>query len=900
MIGLSPSDSSRLAALDGALSFSVLLQDQRELTVGTAQSSVTGLLAAIQAAPADYARLLSAANEAIDAQYGAANKLIAPAWTEAPDTTRAAIREAVDGALAALIASARSEADAAVAQAGAAKNTAANPSSERTLAGDVENAANLLRTALSQLEANRDTQAAADLATARSQATSALSDARALLATLQAQTPPPADRIADTQAVIAAAEATFAATDNAERAITSSLAAPAGEAPTTFQLTSDTSPTTYLTTWGDSGTISLTDANGHGVLISSDGRVDTIPPSGNGWRFESDSTFLLPDGTKVSISPGTPASVLATRGQQRIEITNLQPGRAPAAKHHDGGGLAADAARNDGHVFVMGATPQNWTLAGAALGDEAAREVVATTPLEHEAAVDVTTITLPATLVTQLTSLGIDPGAFDTNHDGRFSNAELQALVATLDAAIGGAQARFDAALTNTAVALEALLRLNQFIEKLLAESDRRQANRQQAIAEERDQLLQIRREIDAAQTALRSAKADPSQPETKTSVLATARVVLNQIEHFVAEESARVTVSPAHPGANESPVATPPTPGTGLDPLMQALRRAERLLSGLGGATNETRFGPPSNHPANEPRLVELPVDASTPRKTQPQVEPNVVAEPRLTEIGVSLPATSRAPHPPAADASSRPPLPASPAPGLDVSPPDRISREAAQSVVEPPLRANAPVLNIPEVRSPTPGVSLPLHVSSTANRHTASPPASGPSGESPSRDFRPAASVSRVASIPSAEREPEVAPLPRPPSGQSPLPGTGFPATGPDPNVAPDPTFGAPDGFAREFRRRFDQHLVARRDQMGRARQLQSSVRQVVEQFLTLVNQDEQLRQVFNTNDLSDAQRSAFREKVESLERDLGLTWGGDPAKTPPGETNLNARALKSGMMI
>ena len=49
-----------------------------------------------------------------------------------------------------------------------------------------------------------------------------------------------------------------------------------------------------------------------------------------------------------------------------------------------------------------------------------------------------------------------------------------------------------------------------------------------------------------------------------------------------------------------------------------------------------------------------------------------------------------------------------------------------------------------------------------------------------------------------------------------------------------------------------------------------------------------------------VSDAQRAAFKGQVVALERELGLTWGGNVAKTPQGEANLNARVLASGMMI
>lgn len=95
-------------------------------------------------------------------------------------------------------------------------------------------------------------------------------------------------------------------------------------------------------------------------------------------------------------------------------------------------------------------------------------------------------------------------------------------------------------------------------------------------------------------------------------------------------------------------------------------------------------------------------------------------------------------------------------------------------------------------------------------------------------------------------------------------------------------------------------DHHLVVHRDQLGRAQQLQTTIRDVVQQFVSIVSRDEQLRQVFQSADLSDDQRADLKDKTVGLERDLGLTWGAPPDKTPQGEANLTARMLTRGMMI
>ena len=999
MVGLSINESTRTAASDGALSFSILVNNQRELTLSSAHSAVTGLLSAIRTAPEDFAKLLDAAADAVATQETAALKLVQPPWAPASQQTTEAIRAQLNAAFAQLLANARNQATQARDSAASTAAGAADPSTERTLATEARDAGDLLLTALSQLETGDDAAGLASLESARAQATTTLSNATAHLNSLQGMNPLPVDEIAATQAVIASASSIIDAANDIQG---STLTRPAGETATTFELTSATPPNTYVTVYGSSGAFALTDASGQGVLITSDGKVDTLPPGGDGWQFTTDSTFLLPDGTKVSVDPGSPASVLLTRGQQRITIDSLQPGTTPSVQQHASGGLAADKNRNDGYVFVMGGDARSWTLAGAALGDTAgSREVVATTPLTNEVPVDVTKSNLPPELVSFLTAYGLDPASFDLDGDGDYSNEELRELVEALNSAVGGVQLQFDNAISNTAAALQSLLKLNQFIEKILDEADKRQANRRQLTAEERDQLLVIQNDLSAALAALRSEGA--SRKEGANPVLAALSVLeqLGPTEPVSSPSSQRDpapnTLSERGPSAPNQPspapglVAPPPVPAPVPPPdstslaLAQSLRRAERLLSGFSGGPTNLRFleplpvAPATTGTATGP-ASETPLSVEGLEAEPLPLPPSVESEPVVPPLGVDPSDPSDAPPVPQGDTirsvprslsgppgSNRQDVPAStPFPGRDTvsetrnpenarapetedSPTDLPTGSLNRPVAKPravseikrpvnervPLEPTSPFPNsqpVPPAPSQKTPESTPLNapfLSQSGGPVDAEPVAfTDPIEEgAPGVPSRPAptdssgppggddAVLPRAPSPPKIEIVPpqlwpnerpieegtETSPPPvRTPDGRPVLPGSRFAATGPDPLTGPDPTSGSTRGSSHEYGRRLETYRANYTAQVQQSRQLQAEVRQVVERFLVLVGQDEQLRQVFSTQDLSDEQRDTFKNKVESLERELGVTWGGDPEKTPQAETKLSSRILTSGMMI
>ncbi len=983
MIGLSLNDNLRNAASDGALSFSVLLQNQRELTLQSSRSGVTGLLEAIRAAPAQYAELLDTASVALDALDVSAQKLARPAWDVAAAATRRDIRDALAAAWAAQLALARTSADDAAARADAARSGTVSPSAERALGDDVVDAAQLVLTALARLDTGDLAAAASNLAAARTGAVTARDSAQTLLDTLSAATPPDAARIAATLAVRDAAVATLASAELATATAAGPLAGPAGATPATHALTADTPPTTYLTTWGDSGAISLTDASGRGVLISSDGRVDPLPPGGDGWQFQNESTFLLPDGTKVSVTPGSPASVLATRGEQQLAITGLAPGSTPAANLRATGGVAADSARNDGHLFTFGADHSSWSLSGSPLGDTpGSREIVALTPLTNEQPVDVTAVPVSPELTARLLALGLDVAAFDLDLDGKLNSTEWRSLVAVLDSGIDASLSRFDVSIASSTTGLEALLKLNLFIEKVLAEANRRQEDRQQLSGEEREQLLQIQGDLTVALNLLRqNQRAEPPPPPAPPPVVLSSGTepppeTPPRSPGATLDPAAKISTEPAvtppivapleapppplplgdfeskpiapgltpPPAPPATPPATPPPPALdeiGVPTLARAYRRAERLLSGLSGGQPVLRFletpAPPQIPQSELPPAPPPPEPAALTPDSAPPRPPIVPPESFRSLLRETPPPPSVPPSPPT-PTPPPPRLAAAPAtsqnfvaPEIPPETPREVPREPDRRVaVETRPPAPTDLRAAPPLPPPPPPVSPPL------SETIAPPPSDPPPPPRPlrtvplppaplDRESPPAATVPPPRPAPlSTDQRPPLSPplspspppplsLPLPPPRPAPAslrdvfepPPPFAPPVDPAPaRLAPPPPDSAPDQPVEITRRDFATRLSGYRahyhDQHARARSVQTELRDVIERFFGLVGQDEQLRNVIDTDDLSANRRTSARGDIETLERDLGLTWGGDPEKSPQADTRLAARLLKSGMMI
>ena len=260
-----------------------------------------------------------------------------------------------------------------------------------------------------------------------------------------------------------------------------------------------------LSTWGNTGITSIVDANGRGILIGADGTVDAMDGVGKGWKFNNPSTFVLPGETKVNVTPGSPASILVTHGLQNFTVSNLRSGQYPSQSSYDSTqGRILDRNSNDGYIIQMNGDAAHWTLGGSVLSDEGSREGVANSFLNNKYKLDPTDVSLDSTpeLRDMIPKLGLDD--IDYDNDGKLNNEELRVVANALTTLINDLQTAYNAALARIAKANQALEDLNQLLEILRKQADKTAQGRTDDGATAKAELQAIEKRLVAALEALR------------------------------------------------------------------------------------------------------------------------------------------------------------------------------------------------------------------------------------------------------------------------------------------------------------------------------------------------------------------------------------------------------------
>ncbi len=188
----------------------------------------------------------------------------------------------------------------------------------------------------------------------------------------------------------------------------------------------------------------ITDANGNHTRIWGDPHVSEGDSDGSkNWDFQEDASFVLDDGTKISVGVKdighgegyvVTDTLTITKGNQSLEVTNIAA-NDPQIGQPSLDGAEMDASTNDGHVFMMGDQVDDWTYqqgGGREIGADGWENVTSDVgAIEHEQSAGVNDQSNINNVLTQdeialLDELGIN--IFDNSNLGALTPTELQNL----------------------------------------------------------------------------------------------------------------------------------------------------------------------------------------------------------------------------------------------------------------------------------------------------------------------------------------------------------------------------------------------------------------------------------------------------------------------------------------
>jgi hypothetical protein len=943
------SAAAQAGALDGSLAFNKVYIENRDLVSQTALSGLKGLQEVL-ANNSVYNSAITHLQEATEKIDEANLKSQEKPFKAANAATQTQHTTATTNGL-------KTQAGPYQTTAGSVQTTAQNAVNgtdsskpERTIANSVKSAADLLKSGLDALANSGNlTSALTQINQAKTDAQAAISAANSLKITLQGQDPVPTARINSLNSVISAANDVINTANSSQALTNSPIAQILNETPIVHDLGDGYS----FSTWGDSGYMTLVDANDQGVIISPNGTVDPLNGSGQGWKFSNTSTFVLPNETKITITPGSTASILVTRGVHALSITGIQAGQNPTASDYGKlNGRKEDRASNDGHVIELNGNASNWRLNGQVLGDAASREQVATTPVTNELKLDPTDVAVSPELIAFLADIG-GTIATDYDGDGKLNNEELSQVAGLVYNVIQQLQASFASALSGVADANQALADLNQLLELMRLENDTRQGNRQSENAEARAALQAVERRLVAALDKLRGNEA--AQGALTADIESSAQNVLSQLNEY--SQTGIVTPPSGNnasgPSSNGTPNQNNGQTESQPDPVGDGLRRASRLLSGLLGGSNLNILDLP---PSANGQAAAVAGGAPSIESLAQQVLEGAAEGglPALNELGAALAALGLQLDAQAAAGLNAQNLSA----GLQalftlfdelgVLPPG-VDLQANGAGVEDVLQQLASVLQGPEKGDANVGAfsnrSLLSFLGTLAQLGSAINAVAPQAGLTTPGQVEQAGTGSLAPQSRTAEQLALVlaglAALGSAGAGQS---------TGTQGSTAPTSAelrlglqsflsalaalgvFGAnqqqdqaqasgisfstnsssvaraiADNFAtdpellKQLRANLNRAIQEHQSQVNRASTLFVQSQEVVQKFVAIIKQDDLVREIVHTDELSDEVQTKFDDRMTKLKQEWGVEWGADnEERTPAGQSNLVSRAVQSGMMV
>lgn len=549
-------------------------------------------------------------------------------------------------------------------------------------------------------------------------------------------------------------------------------------------------------------------------------------------------------------------------------------------------------------------------------------------------------------MIAFLDHIGVSGSDYDG--DGKLNNEELGQVAGYIYNYVQQLQEAFATALANVAAANEALFELNELLELMRQENDARQTSRQSENAETRAALQAIERKLIAALEKLRGIGEGNAMPNIESS----AQSVLTQLQTYTQTSS---VTSPSNTVLSPTPTESVPTPNNsqnnyGGDSLGDSLRRASRLLSGFLGAGNFNTLPLPE------------PVDNPTPAEDNGTPSIEVLTQQILTEstkggmsflddLGVALANLSVSLDPKSESMAKAEDLSAALQalftlfdelgvlpPGVDLQMNGSGVSDVLQSLnraLQNQANSSPPITAIPEARG-TLGSFIgslgqlgdALKLTQVSSNQLAG--VSTASLEPRSRIAEQLALVlSGLAALGSAGADQSsgsrVGNAPTSmelrlglQSFLSALAGFGLfvmtqPTTLPQQSGASfnggstagtraiSGNFATAPQLMKQLQANLNRAIQEHQSQVNRASTLFATSQEVVQKFVSLIKQDDMVRDIIHQDSVSDQQQTNFDERMMKLKQDWGMEWGShEQDRTPAGQTNLVSKAVQSGMMV
>lgn len=711
-----------------------------------------------------------------------------------------------------------------------------------------------------------------------------------------------------------------------------------------------------LSNWGNTGLVTITGPDNQGIIIDQNGNVDPLN-GGKGWKFNSTSTFILPGETKVTINPGSPANILVSRGIHAFTVTGIANGQnATVGSYSDLNGREVDRSTNDGHIIrLTGTNTSSWQLNGNTLGDAGSREVVATTAITNELKLDPTDVLMPNDWVAYINSIGLNSQEFDYDGDNRFNNEELGLLAMYLAKDVERMQAAYNEALSRISLANQTLMELNEMLDELRRQSDNTQDERAAENSAARAELKAIEKRLVAALQLLRETTPGGA-PAQGGNIEQSASQVLDQLTQISQQGGLKPTTLPVANGPQ--PTSPPPAPTPGInadspletlgqpvggqqnDPVGDGLRRAGRLLSGLGLPPNLNFLEMPETQGATGPG------GTGAGAAVLPQVLDELAAA--LASAAQGLGGTGGLPEGVNAqtlEAGLGGLLTALAEQGvLDLEAlqaaedlPGLLQLLSTQlgglgSTETQPKQGNEALLGFlgslsvfgsaaaavaPQAGQTTPGQVEKAGTGSLAPQSAtarqlqevlAGLAALGSAGAAQSTNnegadaptsaelrlglqaFLAAFAAQGVFGTNQAQDQQAAQ------NGQN---GVSF--TGNTQQIAAiSGNFYTDPELLKQLRANLNRAIQVQSEQLSRASTLFSQSQEIVQKFVNLVKEDDVVRDIIQGDELSDEQQEIFADKMTELRKDWGMEWGSDDNRTPASQSNLVSKAVQSGMMV